>query len=765
MNFFFHLFGIHVDRAAKVTNWSLVLHGGLGNELAVLIAVALGVWTWWSYRQGDDGLARWRRVTLIALRVAFLLLALLILLRPALSVTMENQVRRTLLLLFDATASMSIRDLQQTSRVEHVQAILRDPKLKLLDRLGKDYDLAPFAFGRETTELTATNWLSQLAATNNATALGDAIEEVISRKRGQPIAGMFVVTDGANNLGAPPLAAAATAQQEGLPLFIYGVGEKTPRDVAVSGLFAPELVFLNDEVPVVIRYRGQAVAGRSARLSLTLGNQRMDAVPVAFTNDTEQTVTMKFTPREKGSLDLVAAIPPFDDELVKDNNTRSQRIRVLDTKIKVLLVEQSPRWEFRYLQASLLRDRRVELKCVLVEGDPGIANGADSPHLEEFPRAKEDLFKYDLVIFGDVDLRMLKPEQIENLNLFVSDFGGALLLVAGKRFNPSSYRGTVLEKMLPVELDPALAEGGGDSSSAPVQLELTADGKASPMMRLSDDENENQVRWRALPPVYWTARVGRSKPGAEVLLVDSDGAKATRFGNMPVLATQQYGSGRTLFLGTDNTWRWRRNAGEIYFTTFWSQMVQRLALLRLLGAQKKIQLSANRQSYHTGQRVTIFARVYSQSYEPVKDPTLRGYYAGRNIAGTETPPVEVQLRILPEQPGMFRAEFVAPPSAGKYKFYLERDPQTQLEFDVAELRAEFTDIAMNEPLLKEMATATRGQFLSQADLAKLPEIIGNKSERVSSTVETELWSSPFFFLLMLLVLSAEWILRKLSQLK
>ncbi len=761
MNAIFQLFGIHVDRAAKVTGWSLVFHGGIGTGVLVLIGIALAAWAIWAYRQGDS-IVRWRLWTLTALRLVFLALVTLVLLRPSLSVTMENQVRRTLMMLFDASASMGIRDAQQTSRVEQVQHVLRDTKL--LAQLRRDYDLAGFTFGREVTELIGTNWAASLAPTNNATALGDAIEEIISRKRGQPLAGLFIATDGANNSGAPPLAAAAFAQQEGLPLFIYPVGEKTPKDVAVTGLFAPELVFVNDDVPVMVRVRGQAVTGRTAKLTLMLGGQQMDAHSITFSNDLEQTISMKFTAREKGNLDLVANVEPFPDELIKDNNTRSQRIRVLDTKIKVLIVEQSPRWEFRYLLAALLRDRRVELKCTLLEGDPGIATGANSPYLEEFPKTKDELFKYDLVIWGDVDPKLMKPEQLDALNQFVAVFGGALLMVAGKRDNPLSYRGTVLEKMLPVELDASAVDSGAESATAPVQLELTAEGKASPMLRLADDEMENQVRWRSLPPIYWDARVGRNKPGAEVLLVDTDASKAGRFGKMPVLATQQYGSGRTMFLGTDNTWRWRRNVGEAYFTTFWSQIVQRLALLRLLGVQKKIQLSANRQTYNSGERVTVFARVYSANYEPVKEPTLKGFCASRNKTGTSDTPVEVQLRALPEQPGMFRAEFVAP-EAGLYKFYLDRDTEIQLDFDVVEPRLEFTDIAMNEPLLQEMVKLTYGQFLAPADLAKLPEIIGRKSERVSSTMEVELWSSPFFFLLMLLVATAEWILRKLSQLK
>src|SRR5437660_12621117 len=112
---------------------------------------------------------------------------------------------------------------------------------------------------------------------------------------------------------------------------------------------------------------------------------------------------MKFTPTTAGEFDLTAGIEPRDDEAVKDNNSATTRIKIIDGKIKVLLVETAPRWEFRYLQALLLRDRRVDLKCVLLEGDPEVASAGKGPYLPRFPEQREDLFKYDLVVLGDED--------------------------------------------------------------------------------------------------------------------------------------------------------------------------------------------------------------------------------------------------------------------------------------------------------------------------------------------------------------------------
>src|SRR5207248_3489233 len=334
--------------------------------------------------------------------------------------------------------------------------------------------------------------VDKLGATNPATAIGDALREVINRMRGQPLAGILLVTDGANNSGSQPREAAALLRQEGVPLYTYGVGITSPRDIIVGNIFAPDITFVKDEVPITVRVRSQGLRGETAELVLKLDHQIVAARTITFAEDGEQVIALKFTPPTPGDFDLEASIEPRADEAVKDNNSRSQRLRVIDAKIKVLLVDQAPRWEFRYLQAMLLRDRRVDLKCFLVEGDPAIARGENTPYLPQFPSKKDELFKYDLVIFGDVDPKSITPAQLDNLNELVSKFGGALVMVAGKRFSPFAYRRTVMEKMLPVEFDsPGVESPQNIVAEKPIRLELTAAGGANPMLRLSDKDEEN----------------------------------------------------------------------------------------------------------------------------------------------------------------------------------------------------------------------------------------------------------------------------------
>lgn len=770
------LLGVHAESGSEITGTALAFHTVINPALLILLTLALTAYIVWEYRRTPD-LAPLRKYTLATLRISFLLLLLLLLLRPALTVTLEGRIRRTLVLLLDGTRSMNIRDPRVSeldvkrsnwnkdiTRLDLARSLLKDDRLKLFPRIKKNFDLAPYRLAATATELAATNWLDDFTATNAVTAIGDSLREIISRKSGQPIAGIFLVTDGANNSGTPPRDVAGLAKQEGLPLYIYGVGITSPPDIIVNSIFAQELTFIDDEVPVTVRVRSQNLRGKTAKLTLTLGDKQVDQQEITFDADGEQVIALKFTPNTAGEFDLTAAIAPLPEETVKDNNSVSQRIRVIDAKIKVLLIEQYPRWEFRYLQANLMRDRRVQLKCLLYEGDPGIATGENSPYLDKFPAKKEDLFKYDLIVLGDVDPKLFTPEQLDALGEFVAKFGGGFMMIAGKRYSPAAYTKTVIEKLLPVEFDPYTINAVGENvGETPIRLELTAEGRANSMLRLAEKSEDSLARWTSLPPIYWDARVSRPKPGAEVLLVDADPAKATRFGKMPVIAAHQYGAGRVLFIGTDNTWRWRKNVGETFFTTLWGQITQRMALAHLLGGAKRTQLSTDRRAYLAGERVTVFARLYNASFEPVTDPTVRGTCTTRDANG-RGPSIDVQLRPSPEQRGMYRGELVAP-LPGRYKFQVESDKEARVDFDVVEPQFELGDTAMNEPLLKEMATLSGGEFFHEEDLNRLPDAINRRGDKVRSSIEVDLWSSPFYFLLMLVVATAEWILRKVCQLK
>jgi len=809
------LCGLRVESAAHVSGAEFVLRNKHWLGWIIGVGLALAMITWASYRRdAAEMVSKGKRRVLTALRIVLFALLGLLLLRPVVAFTVESAIRRTLLTLVDASGSMKIQDprvdaadlkraaiakgildpskgldqqldatlaanVKLVPRVEIMRGMLGNEQLQLFPQLSKELDLAAFSFGANLNSEGAegeigdsAEWLARLDPVAASTAIGDAVRDLIQRKRGQPLAGIFLVTDGANNHGSAPRDAARLAKQEGIPLYIYGVGITSPRDIIVGSMLTQEVAFVKDELPVTVRVRGQGLKGESTKLVMRLvpvnstGEGEVVATKdITFGDDEDAAVPVPFTPKAIGDFELRASIAPRADEASKDNNSVAQRLRVIDSKVKILYVETTPRWEFRYLQSVLLRDRRVDLKCVLLEGDESIAAGDASPFLAKVPAKKDDLFKFDLIIIGDVEPRAFTPEHFAAFEEFVQKFGGSMLFIAGPRANPAAYRNTTLEKLLPVELDPAAAVGNTlqPSPSQGVTAELTPQGRAEPMLKLAATDDESAAIWKRFGKLYSTARVLRAKPATQVLLVDADQSRANRHGKQVIAAFHQYGLGQILYMGTDNTWRWRRNAGDQFYPLLWGQIAQKLGLHHLLGGSKRTQLTADRQNYTTGERVTVYARLYASDFSPVKEQIVAAGYTVR-VAGAPWPLREVPLRAVLEQPGMYRGDFVAL-EPGAHQFSVKSDPATVLEVNVTEPKFETGETAMNEVLLRQMAEASGGAYFREETLAQFPKAISAKAERIQGTLDGELWSSPLAFLLLFTVATLEWALRKRWQLK
>ena len=330
-------------------------------------------------------------------------------------------------------------------------------------------------------------------------------------------------------------------------------------------------------------------------------------------------------------------------------------------------------------------------------------------------------------------------------------------MIAGRRFSPHAYADSPVADLLPVEFEKRASSGVDDSDSdKPIHVQLTALGKVDPMLNLVGADEDSITLWDELPPIYWVAQVD-SKPGAEVLMVDPN--QENDHGKLPIIARHRYGLGQVLYVGTDNTWRWRRNVGDLYYTRFWGQISQRMAQQRFIGADKRTQISLNSQNYMTGDRVRAYARLYQEGYEPFDEEEVSGVYT--SIDGRQS---EVMLKVVEGQPGLFFGEFIAP-AAGQYQFHLEPSPETKRDFTVAEASLEMAETAMNANLMENLAALTKGRFFREEDLHELPGAIKAERVGVQSRMEVELWSTPLYFILILLVVTVEWVVRKFSYLK
>ena len=315
------LTGATVEPGSTVVDMTPRVHEGVEWGLIILLAAAFVAVVWGSYRWLPSELSRARRVMLIGLRGLFIALLLGLLLRPVLVLTMSREIQRTLLVLVDSSQSMTLADpriapediqraaiakglldpakglaqpldegktaeLREMARTNVLRAVLRNERLNLLPALSEKFEVVPFTFGmggqvRELprarqieTEpdnapkltLADFSWVDTLSAPHAGTALGDSLREALNRKRGQALAGVLVLTDGAHNSGDSPRVVAQSLRAADVPIYFYGVGITSPRDIIIVGMDAPPTAFIEDELLVHVRVRSQGLLGENGRL-------------------------------------------------------------------------------------------------------------------------------------------------------------------------------------------------------------------------------------------------------------------------------------------------------------------------------------------------------------------------------------------------------------------------------------------------------------------------------------------------------------------
>jgi hypothetical protein len=771
--------------------------------LIIIVAAAYGL---------EKGAPRRDVVRLALLRFLALACLCAILFRPAIETFRYRTQRTTVPVLIDDSASMRRADSytndsersQLTKALDlgagdtaanHTRADLAaravstrlEPALK---KLG--YDVRLYRFSDEVAPVTSAN---EIEGRGDRTRIGDALFTVIEdhRGRGTPI---ILISDGRNTDGRDPREAARFAATEGIPIYTVGVGDPSaPSNLSIEILEAPDVALENDEVVVTVRVNSAGID--SAIVPVLLVSEDAEGGEIETLANAEATIaqgaapgrlSLRFTPRQIGELRIAVKVPPRSDEALTDDNIVRRTIQVKPEKIRILYVEGNPRWEYRYLKNSLLRaDKNLIVHCFLTASGRDFVQETTKGQkpLSEIPTDRQTLLEnYDVIIFGDVSPDQLAGSReerdrfLESVREFVHR-GGGFLMIAGEYDSPRSYAGTPIQELLPIEL-----AGPEDEAMLPREQKeeffpkLENPTNPHELVRLVESADDNRRLWEepnGLRGQYWFCPVKKAKPGAEVLLRHPD--LKNRYGNLVLAATTFVPDGRSMFVGIDSTWRWRYVYGDRYFEQFWRRAIRYLALNRLKSGDRRYSLSVERSVFELNDRASLEARVLDESFQPARKASQASFVKSLR-SGKVTP---VPLNAATGEPGSFRAAFVVD-EEGRYEAWITSDDtETGKRVASVEFEARLPDRENREPMLdaatlRAIANISAAGSLSSKNasdhyfpLSRIEDVArkfpgGGAQEFPEPSEFRDLWDRWWSLLALVVVLAAEWTLRKKAQL-
>lgn len=769
------MMGVQPVAAGEDTQWHARFSIGWPDWVVLLFCVFAVAFVVGIYLKEGGTASRSLKFFLAIVRL--LVIALIVMMIGGLEISIDRTGLPYLVFMVDDSESMSVEDQRESagqtrqSRLQRVVEWMSRSDSKPIRELTQQHKLQLYAHSTAPRLLGTyldsaqvdemREHLSQLQPAGSESRLGSNLRSVLNSLRGTPPSAVVMITDGVTTKGESLQQAAQYAARKQIPVFTIGVGDPNEQqDLELADLLVDPTVFVDDNVTFEAKLSGQGFAGKEVTVQLKEKGNDTPLDEQKYTIDEEGKpvrVRLNHRPTQPGTYEYTLTVPVEERELVAENNSLQRRIQVVDEKVRVLYVDSFPRYEFRYLKNLLERERTVELSVLLLDADPEYVQ-QDRTAIGFFPTSKQELFEFDVLIFGDVAPSLLSQAQLANVEEFVQVKGGGFLLIAGRNFAPQSYRDTVLEDFLPIEIGPAANAGKDDNIAQGFTPRLTLEGKASPMFRFAADAQENEKIWNNFPPVFWFAHVDKAKPGAQVLVehpsLSSNGEP------LPIVATQFFGAGRTYFQGFDSTWRWRHRVEDLYHGRYWVQTIRYLSRAKLLGKNRAVEFLLDQRKYQRGEPVTIRVRFLDESIAPKSDDGVTVVLEQQG-QGQQT----LTLHRLPGPRAIFET-VLGQSRDGKYSVRLsnpvldDQSPPTE-EFEVVPPPGELDNVQLNEAELRQVAQATGAAFypLDQADriFTQLP-----KGRRVALHTDPPipLWNTwpvlAVFFSLLLL----EWVLRK-----
>jgi len=702
------------------------------------------------------------RGVMAGLRVALLAVLVFCLMQPALTLSTVVPQQNFVGILMDDSRSMQLADDDGTVRSSFFAEAFTPEESPLMQALSERFVLRFFRFSDIARRVDG---LGEMTFEGTHTNLANALDAARSELSGVPLSGLVMVTDGADTGERPLTEAIVPLQAAGVPVFTVGLGDDTLEpDIELGRVDLPRTALQGSTlmVDVVVTQNGFG-RGSSVPVIVEDDTRILSEQSLELGPDGQPVVTrIGIELQEPGARRVRFRIPAQPGERVDRNNARNAWIDVVGEREKILYFEGEPRWEVKFMRRAVATDENLQLVLLQRTAESKFLrlDVSDSTELEfGFPTTRQELYRYRALVIGSVEASFFTHDQLQMIADFVSERGGGLLFLGGlSAFAEGGWAGTPVEEVMPVVLgEPQGGEGGYFSE---IDVTPTPAGLAHPAVQLDAEPEDLRDRWDALPPLTIVNPLNQVRPGATVLLTGT----RSEGGEQVVLAYQRYGRGTSIALTAQDTWLWQMHSDvsleDQSHESFWKQMLRWL----VDGVPNPVVATAAEEEIEPGEAVQLTASVRDSTFLDVNDAT---------VVATITSPAgivqELPLEWTVEEDGEYAAPF-RPSELGDYEIRIDAQRlEASLGSDVTYLHAapsdrEFFGAARRTQLLQRIADDTGGQFYTRDDVSRLPEDITISGAGVTLVDELDLWDMPALFLLMLLLMGAEWGYRRIRGL-
>jgi hypothetical protein len=326
------------------------------------------------------------------------------------------------------------------------------------------------------------------------------------------------------------------------------------------------------------------------------------------------------------------------------------------------------------------------------------------------------------------------------------------LIISGKKADYQKFR--ALETLLECQFGP----GGYEHQIVP---RLTDVGEGHPILQMNHPGEEIRTALSKLSPIFSSSLNCRPRPGSEIILVveDSPSTDLPKKKEEPLLIAHSIQDHKALLLLGHDFYRWDLGmwgVGETnaVFHQLISNMVRWLSTPT---TQSRVRISTNRSVFHSGEDIHLTAEVYDELMQPVENGDVHvkllspsGEFQ-HQLAGLGNGRYRKTIQVY--EHGLYRVK-------GNASFQGRLLGVGETEFSITSFSPDMQVTTANPSLMRQLARITGGQFGSGNRIFDILKGIHLPDRTVESTQEIELYSRPLTLLVLILLLTIEWFIRK-----
>lgn len=699
--------------------------------LCVLVAIGFSIF---AYQTTIPPVSNVKRIILSTLRALALIVILFLAFEPVLNYKFEEVEKPLTVVLWDNSESMKIKD----SKFER-ETLVKELYTKNLPEALDGLEVLSYTFD---TDLNPKDSLLNLKG--QGTDLTNALQKVSEEFSEANLRNIVLVSDGVSNLGFSPEQFAKTSK---VPIFTIGIGDSSiQKDVLISEVVTNEVVYLDNKTPVDVKIKAAGYKNQNATVSLIRNGKVLETQNVLLGDDNfEGKIKFTFVPEKEGIEKYTLKITEFGDELTTVNNSSNFTVKVLKSKLKILVVSSSPSPEVSFLKRALETNKDFEVELF-------IQKTRSTFYQKDLP----DFEKTDCLVFVNFPNSTTPANFLITLEQSLEKFKTPLLFINGNSVDFGKLKS--FEKFLPVSGVRVVS-----NREEEVLPKITEQGLSSVLTRVSDSRNETSEAYFELPPTFYKPITFGVNPSAKILLeIDFQRSlvQSERV-NSSLVLTLKNPVRKSLWIGNYGLWKWNfqlwnsRKKNPVY-EIFFTNAVKWLTTKE---DSKTLRVSTNKKIYSNGEKVQFFAQTYDQNFNPLSGADVRV------VVKNEDFEQEVIFKEIGN--GRYEGDLKGVPG-GDYKFTgkaIAGDTDLGVdkgEFSVEEKGIEYLQTRMNNQLLRKVSHNSNGKFFTFENVGEIREKLDLTERITENTEEIELWNKIWLLVLAISLLSIEWFIRKRS---